>query len=37
MEEYVKRIQKDYSMSFKLNIVKEIELGTLSATDACKK
>ncbi|MCR9063252.1 MAG: transposase, partial [Cytophagales bacterium] len=25
--QYVKRTQKDYSYAFKLNVVKEIELG----------
>ena len=34
---YVKRTQKDYSMSFKLQIVQEIERGYLTATDATKK
>jgi len=34
---YVKRTQKDYSMSFKLQIVQEIELGNLSTTEATKK
>ncbi|AWL77738.1 hypothetical protein DKB58_01555 [Capnocytophaga canimorsus] len=29
MDKYVKRTQRDYSMSFKLNIVKEIESGSL--------
>lgn len=33
---YVKRTQKDYSMSFKLQIVQEIERGHLSTTDATK-
>lgn len=31
---YVKRTQKDYSMSFKLGVVKEIEEGRLSVTGA---
>ncbi|TWI03358.1 hypothetical protein IQ05_00300 [Flavobacterium tiangeerense] len=31
---YVKRTQKDYSMSFKLQIVQEIEHGQLSTTEA---
>lgn len=31
---YVKRTQKDYSMSFKLQIVREIELGTISIAQA---
>jgi transposase len=34
---YVKRTQKDYSMSFKLQIVQEIELGQLTPTEATKK
>jgi len=31
---YVKRTQKDYSVSFKLQVVQEIELGQLSRTEA---
>jgi len=34
---YVKRTQKDYSISFKLQVVQEIELGQLSRTEACLK
>ena len=34
---YVKRTQKDYTMSFKLQIVQEIEQGHLSITEAVKK
>jgi transposase len=34
---YVKRTQKDYSVSFKLQVVQEIELGHLSRTEACHK
>ena len=34
---YAKRTQKDYSMSFKLQIVQEIEQGHLTATEATKK
>ena len=34
---YVKRTQKDYSISFKLQVVEEIELGQLSRTEACHK
>ena len=34
---YVKRTQRDYSMSLKLSIVKEIESGELSTTGACRK
>ncbi|GIZ09257.1 hypothetical protein [Flavobacterium sp. UMI-01] len=32
---YVKRTQKDYSMSFKLQVVQEIEQGKLSTYSAC--
>jgi transposase-like protein len=34
---YNKRSQKDYSISFKLSVVKEIEAGVLSATRATKQ
>ena len=34
---YVKRTQKDYSMSLKLQIVQEIETGNLSISLATKK
>lgn len=34
---YVKRTQKDYSMSFKLQVVQEIEKGGLSTYAACRK
>ena len=34
---YEKRSQKDYSMSFKLGVVSEIETGLISTTDAKKK
>ena len=34
---YVKRTQKDYTMSFKLQIVQEIEQGQLTSTEATKK
>jgi transposase len=34
---YVKRTQKDYSMSLKLQIVQEIETGNLSISVATKK
>ena len=34
---YEKRSQKDYSMSFKLGVVAEIETGSISTTDAKKK
>ena len=33
---YVKRTQKDYSMSFKLQVVQEIEQGELSIYAACR-
>ncbi|WP_218620395.1 helix-turn-helix domain-containing protein [Flavobacterium sp. I3-2] len=33
---YVKRSQRDYTLSFKINVVKEIELGELSIPDACR-
>ena len=33
---YVKRTQKDYTMSFKLKVVKEIEQGSLSTHQACR-
>jgi len=34
---YVKRTQKDYSISFKLQVVHEIEYGELTRTQACHK
>ncbi len=34
---YVKRSQKDYSMSFKLSVVSEIERGEISVTGAKKR
>ena len=34
---YVKRTQKDYSISFKLQVVEEVELGQLSRAEACHK
>jgi len=34
---YVKRTQKDYSISFKLQVVQEIESGVLGRTEACHK
>ena len=34
---YVKRIQKDYSFAFKLQVVQEIESGQLTRTEACHK
>jgi len=35
--EYVKRTQKDYSMSLKLQVVQEIERGETSTKAACRK
>lgn len=35
--EYVRRSQKDYSMSFKLSVVSEVERGEVSVTGAQKK
>ena len=37
LSEYQKRTQKDYSMSFKMQVVKEIERGELSTTGARRK
>ena len=34
---YEQRTQRDYSMSFKLNVVKEIESGEVTNTGACRK
>ena len=34
---YVKRTQKDYTMSFKLQVVQEIDRGELSTHSACRK
>lgn len=34
---YVKRTQKDYSISFKLQVVEEIESGQLERSEACHK
>lgn len=34
---YVKRTQKDYTLSFKIQVVKEIESGILSARESSKK
>ena len=34
---YIKRTQKDYSMSFKLQIVQEIERGSLTVTEATNR
>ncbi|WP_452228988.1 helix-turn-helix domain-containing protein [Lacinutrix sp. MEBiC02404] len=35
--DYVKRTQKDYSLSFKLEVVMEIEQGFLTRSQACDK
>jgi len=35
--EYVKRTQKDYSMSFKLQVIREIERGELGIKAAARK
>ena len=37
MRDYVKRTQKDYTLSFKLGLVQEIESGQLSVTCAKRK
>jgi transposase-like protein len=34
---YVKRTQKDYTMSFKLQVVQEIEQGRISTYEVCRK
>ncbi|MFI3333317.1 MAG: transposase [Rikenellaceae bacterium] len=36
-KQYVKRTQRDYTMSFKLAIVQEVESGSISVTAATKK
>ena len=36
-QNYVKRTQRDYTMSLKLQIVREVECGELSTHGACKK
>ena len=36
-QQYVKRTQRDYTMSFKLSVVQEIESGAISVTAATKK
>ena len=33
---YVKRTQKDYTMSFKLQVVQEIEQGRISTYEVCR-
>ena len=35
--QYFKRTQKDYSMTFKLSVVKEVEQGLISVTGARRK
>ena len=35
--QYVKRTQKDYSMSFKLQVVQEVERGELNISDAARR
>ena len=35
--QYVKRTQKDYTMSFKLSVVQEVENGSISIGEARKK
>ena len=37
LQEYVKRSQKDYSMSFKLGVVQEVERGEVSVKGAQRK
>ena len=34
---YVKRTQRDYTLTFKLNVVKEIETGESSTVEVCRK
>lgn len=34
---YVKRTQRDYTLTFKLNVVREVESGELSSTEGQKK
>lgn len=36
-DKYIRRSQKDYSMSFKLSVVQEVEQGLLSVTGAKRK
>jgi transposase-like protein len=36
MEQYVKRTQRDYSMSFKLSVVRQIERGEMTYIEAIK-
>ena len=35
--QYVKHTQKDYSMSFKLSVISEIERGEINVIDATRK
>ena len=35
--QYVKRTQKDYSMSFKLQVVQEVERGELNISEAARR
>jgi len=37
MKEYIKRSQQDYSMSFKLGVVGEVERGEISVTGTRRK
>lgn len=37
MEKYKKRTQRDYSYTFKLQVVKEVQSGELNLSQACKK
>lgn len=37
MEQYVKRTQRDYSMSFKLSVVRQIERGEMTYIEATKR
>ena len=34
---YTKRTQRDYTLTFKLNVVKEIETGESSTVEVCRK
>ena len=36
MEQYVKRTQRDYTMSFKLSVVRQIERGEMAYVEATK-
>lgn len=36
MEQYIKRTQRDYSMSFKLSVVRQIERGEMTYIEATK-